>query len=98
MQTGERRSELNTLIDMLELRARDSGEKVAFTFEAQPTSFQMLWQAINQFASQLLDQGLRFEERVVITLPNGPELSCEAAFRSAANSGGPAASTASIPC
>jgi acyl-CoA synthetase (AMP-forming)/AMP-acid ligase II len=73
MQTGERRSELNTLIDMLELRARDSGEKVAFTFEAQPTSFQMLWQAINQFASQLLDQGLRFEERVVITLPNGPE-------------------------
>lgn len=58
---------------MLELRSQDSREKAAFTFEGQPTSFQTLWNAINQFASQLLDQGVRPRERVVITLPNGAE-------------------------
>jgi len=65
--------EFNTLIKMLEVRAQDSGEKTAFTFEGQPTSFQMLWQSVNQFASYLLDQGLRSRERVVIALPNGAE-------------------------
>ncbi len=44
-----------------------------FTFEDQPTSFQTLWQRVNQFASYLLDQGLRPKERVVIALPNGAE-------------------------
>ena len=65
--------EFNTLIKMLEVRAQDSGKKTAFTFEGQPTSFQMLWQSVNQFASYLLDQGLRSKERVVIALPNGAE-------------------------
>jgi acyl-CoA synthetase (AMP-forming)/AMP-acid ligase II len=65
--------EINTLIEMLEVRAQDSGEKTAFTFEGQPTSFQTLWQSVNQFASYLLDQGLRSKERVVIALSNGAE-------------------------
>jgi len=65
--------ESNTLIEMLEVRAQDSREKTAFTFEGQPTSFQTLWQSVNQFASYLLDQGLRSKERVVIALPNGAE-------------------------
>ena len=65
--------EINTLIEMLEVRAQVSGEKIAFTFEDQPTSFQTLWQRVNQFALSLLDQGLRSKERVVIALPNGAE-------------------------
>ena len=73
MQTGEQRLEIHTLIDVLEFRAQVSGEKAAFTFLGQPTSFQTLWQATNQFASYLLDQGLRPTERVVIVLPNGAE-------------------------
>src|SRR5215211_5459195 len=73
MQTGEERLEINTLIDVLEFRAQVSGEKAAFIFLGQPTSFQTLWQATNQFASYLLDQGLRSTERVVIVLPNGAE-------------------------
>jgi acyl-CoA synthetase (AMP-forming)/AMP-acid ligase II len=63
----------NTLIEMLEVRAQDSGEKTVFTFEGQPTSFQMLCQGVNQFASYLLDQGLGSKERVIIALPNGAE-------------------------
>jgi len=65
--------EINTLIEMLEYRAKDSGEKTAFTCEGRPTSFQTLWQGINQFASCLLDKGLVPKERVVIALPNGAE-------------------------
>ncbi len=65
--------EPHTLIEMLEYRAKDSGEKTAFTFEGQTTSFQMLWQCINQSASYLLDKELAPEERVVIALPNSAE-------------------------
>jgi acyl-CoA synthetase (AMP-forming)/AMP-acid ligase II len=66
-------SEFKTLIEMLEVRAHDLGQKTAFTFEGQPTSFQTLWQCINQFAADLLNKGLAPEERVVIALPNGAE-------------------------
>ena len=62
-----------TLIEMLEYRAKASGEKTAFTFQGQPTSFQTLWQRMDQFASALLEQGLTPGERVVIALPNGAE-------------------------
>ncbi len=65
--------EINTLIEMIELRAQDSGEKIAFTFEGQPTSFQTIWQGVNQFASYLLNKELAQKERVVIALPNGAE-------------------------
>jgi len=65
--------EPHTLIEMLEVRARTSGEKTAFTFEGNPTSFQTLWHRINQVASKLLEQGIKPEERVVIALPNGAE-------------------------
>src|SRR5688572_4784739 len=62
-----------TLIEMLEERAKDSGEKTAFSFLGKPTSFHTLWQRVNQLASHLIDKGLAREERVVITLPNGAE-------------------------
>lgn len=64
---------IRTLIDMLEYRANESGDKTAFTFNGQPTSFQTLWDRINQFASNLLHQGLVRGERVLIALPNGTE-------------------------
>lgn len=65
--------EPHTLIEMLEVRARTSGEKAAFTFQGESTSFQTLWHRIDQFASALLEQGLSPEERVVIALPNGAD-------------------------
>jgi acyl-CoA synthetase (AMP-forming)/AMP-acid ligase II len=65
--------EPHTLIKMLEVRATKSGEKTAFTFQEEPTSFQTLWHRINQFASALLERGITHGERVVIALPNGAD-------------------------
>src|ERR1700752_589787 len=58
---------------MLEVRARTSGERTAFTFQGEPTSYQTLWHRIDQFTSALLERGIRREERVVIALPNGAD-------------------------
>jgi len=65
--------EPHTLIEMLEVRARKFGEKTAFTFQEEPTSYQTLWHSINQFASALMERGINHGERVVIALPNGAD-------------------------
>jgi len=65
--------EIVTLIEMLEHRAKVSGEKTAFTFQGQPTSFQSLWGNLNQFATLLAEHGIKRQECVVIALPNGAE-------------------------
>jgi acyl-CoA synthetase (AMP-forming)/AMP-acid ligase II len=65
--------EFTTLIEMLEFRARDSGEQTAFTFQEKRTTFQTLWDHVNRFASILLDKGLSRRDRVIIALPNGAE-------------------------
>jgi len=65
--------EIVTLIEMLEHRAKVSGEKTAFTFQGQPTSFQSLWGNLNQFATLLAEQEIKRQECVVIALPNGAE-------------------------
>ena len=64
---------VKTLIDMLEHRAKVSGEKTAFTFQGQPTSFQSLWGNLNQFASLLTEHGITRQECIVIALPNSTE-------------------------
>ena len=65
--------DFSTLIEMLEHRANDVGDKTAFTFQGQPTTFNTLWGRINNFASLLIEQGLKKQERVVIALPNGAD-------------------------
>lgn len=65
--------EFATLMEMLEYRTRDAGGKTAFTFEGQATTFQTLWQRVNQFAAYLLNQRLVRGERVLIALPNGAD-------------------------
>ncbi|PWB70692.1 MAG: hypothetical protein C3F07_16275 [Anaerolineales bacterium] len=65
--------EITTLIEMLEHRADESGNKTAFTFQGQPTSYSSLWQRVNEFASILLEQGMGRQECVVIALPNEAE-------------------------
>ncbi|HSG45417.1 MAG TPA: AMP-binding protein [Anaerolineales bacterium] len=65
--------ELQTLIEMLEYRATESGDKAAFTYKGEPTYFQALWKRIKSFASLLLDNELKRQECVIIALPNGAE-------------------------
>jgi len=65
--------EFTTLIEMLEYRAKNSGEKSAFTFQGKPTTFQTLWERVNQFASVLVEKQIAKQECVVIALPNGAE-------------------------
>ena len=64
-------AEFSTLIEMLEYHANGSGEKTAFTFQGQPTTFQTLWDRVNQFASLLLIKEIKKQECVIIALPNG---------------------------
>jgi acyl-CoA synthetase (AMP-forming)/AMP-acid ligase II len=66
-------SSFSTLIEMVEYRAERSGEKTAYTFQGQPTSFRSLWENINQFASLLVERGIKKQECVVIALPNCEE-------------------------
>ena len=66
-------AEFATLIEMLEYRAKESGDKTAFTFQGQPTTFQTLLERVNQFASVLLDRNVSRQECVVIALPNGAD-------------------------
>lgn len=63
----------STLIEMLEHRAMVFGGKTAFTFQGQPTSFHLLWEGINQFASVLYESRISKQECVVIALPNGAD-------------------------
>lgn len=63
--------DVSTLTGMLARRVQASGEKVAFTFEGRPFSFEQLWQGIRQFASHLLDLGISRHDCVLIALPNG---------------------------
>ena len=62
-----------TLIEMLEYRAQESGDKIAFTFQGQPKTYQILWERVNQFASVFVEKQIAKQECVVIALPNGAD-------------------------
>lgn len=66
-------SDFPTLIELLKYRAKNSGEKTAFTFQGQSTTYQTLWEQVNQFGALLLDKNISKQECVVIALPNGAE-------------------------
>jgi acyl-CoA synthetase (AMP-forming)/AMP-acid ligase II len=77
---------VNTLLELLELRARDNPHRPAFTFLGQPTAFEALWQQVNALAGQLLELGLAPGERVVLAVPNSAAFF--AAFFGAQRAGG----------
>lgn len=63
-----------TLLEMLEHRASEQPERPALTFEETVTTFGELWRRIHRAALMLRRRGLEDGDRVVIALPNGPEL------------------------
>ena len=65
--------DFSTLLEMLEHRASASREKTAFTFQGNSTTYGNLWDSIGQFASFLMDQGIKKQEPVVVALPNGAD-------------------------
>ena len=62
-----------TLIEMLETRADQTPDRVAFTFLRQTITYAKLWDGINCFASYLSQMGIKPGERVVLALPNSAE-------------------------
>ncbi len=62
-----------TLIEMLEARARRQPERVALSFAGRAISFGRLWRSIGRFAALLLRRGLRSGDRVVLALANGED-------------------------
>ena len=65
--------DVTTLVEMLEFRARETPDKVAFTFDEWPRTFRQMWEAVNRFASLLLTLELDSKDRVIIVLPNSRE-------------------------
>ncbi len=62
-----------TLLEMLAERAREQGEKAAFVFAGEPTTFAELADGVERFASRLLEIGVEPGERMLVALPNGRE-------------------------
>lgn len=62
-----------TLLQMLENRAKHRGNETAFTFNGKPSTFSQIWHGINGFAGYLLNKGLRPGDRVILALPNGED-------------------------
>ncbi len=59
-----------TLIQMLEYRATDTPDKIAYTFINQSCTYAKLWQRVNQFGAHLQELGVQPGDRVVLTMPN----------------------------
>ena len=61
------------LIELLEIRAKETPSKAAFIWEGEPCSFADLWNAVNRFGTHLRQKGIASGDRIVLALPNGPE-------------------------
>ena len=64
---------ITTLIEMLEARATETADRVAFTFDQQACTYRQMWAGVNGFAAALLALGIERGDRVVVVLPNGGE-------------------------
>ncbi len=60
-----------TLIEMLQTRARRQPEKAAFLFDGRTTTFDHLWTSTGRFAALAPRRGLVPGGRAVLALPNG---------------------------
>ena len=64
--------QVGTLIELLEYRARETGNKAAFTFQGKPTTFAELWEDVNRFAAFLFSNIQRGEPALIL-VPNSRE-------------------------
>ena len=64
---------IDTLIELLAMRASETGDQNAFTFQNQSMTFFELWRRVRRFASFLLVNNINRSEPVLILLPNGPD-------------------------
>lgn len=62
-----------TLIEMLEYRATHDRETAAFHFAGRAVHYGELWRDIGDFAARLIECGVAIGDKVVLTVPNGPE-------------------------
>lgn len=69
----EEQIEAGTLLEVLEGRARETPERVAFTFAGGARTFGWLWEGVEGRAAFFVSSGLVLGERVVLALPNGEE-------------------------
>lgn len=61
---------LNTLINILENRARESPDSVAFTYSELPYTYGEMWESIERFGAYLLKLGVMQGDRVILVLSN----------------------------
>jgi acyl-CoA synthetase (AMP-forming)/AMP-acid ligase II len=66
-------TEISTLIELLEYRARHTPHQTAFIFDQKRVTYQQLWGEINVSAGYLVKQGVEAHDRVVMVFPNGEE-------------------------
>ncbi len=71
---------------MLEFRANQTPNSVAFTFLNQPTTYLEIWESINRFAAFLQQNNFEPGERVILVLPNSADFF--AAFYGVQRAGG----------
>lgn len=62
---------VKTLTEMLAYRAQNTAVSIAYTYQNKPRTYAQLWQSINQFATHLQQLGIKYQDRVVMALPNG---------------------------
>ncbi len=66
-------TDARTLIELLELRALETPDRIAFTWDNRAATFKILWEEIRRFATHLIQRQVKPGDRVVLALPNGPE-------------------------
>ena len=66
-------SEIRTLVEMLEHRARTEPAGRAFRFEGVDVAYGELWRRAGRLAGHLRQRGVEPGDRVILILPNGPE-------------------------
>ncbi len=64
---------ITTLTALLELRARDTPDRVAFDFDGTPCSYGQLWNRICDVAVHLMALGVQPGDHVAVVIPNGGE-------------------------
>ena len=62
-----------TLIDLLDLRRRDTPGRPAFTFGGNAYTFAWLWDEVGALAAGLAQRGIGRGDHVVLVFPNGPD-------------------------
>ncbi len=66
-------SAAQTLIELLEIRAKESPSKAAFNWNGESCSFANLWNDVCRFGAHLRETGTAAGDRIVLAVPNGPE-------------------------